>query len=555
MIQGNSIKSKWLVRLVSGAALANALVVASSLASAAHAQDAHPDVAALPAPVPPNPFLAHSASPIAHRNSAQQDSSLVRGPEGPSRAIAEDELDWFFTGPGHYGAYTGVMTKDGRRIDWTSGRDAIIKYDGISHRILATYPLGKGPQYSEQSAQEAMDRVFSAPLEMRPMEALKLSAQIQRGLVGIYSMVDRDGNFIVGDEKGITIYSDTEPGNPDSPIKVVRRWQAPPIEGNLIGINMTYDGWLVFVSEGGDVLVVNRDFSKFHQVKLRHAENAKAFSDRVSNSKGYTWVRNSYAIDQDGGIYVVSAGYLHKVVWTGSKLSIDGKDGAWSEPYPDSTGDGSGATPALMGFGPKEDKLVVFTDGDKVMNVVAYWRDRIPTGWKQLPRSPSRRMAGSVRADMGNPVATSVQTEQATVVSGYGALVVNNSPASIPPGFPPAAKRGLIGFLGADPHFTPHGLQKFEWDPKTRVMKLAWTSQVASPNVVPFVSAKSNLAYTIGARDGHWTFEGIDWSTGSSSFHYKLPGEKYNGFYSGLIQTDEGDIIYGTPFGRARIRK
>ncbi|MCB2062536.1 MAG: hypothetical protein KDE25_03580 [Novosphingobium sp.] len=536
--------------------MALAAVLAATLPCSAFASD-KPNIAALPAPVPPNPYLAPSANPVAHRNSAQQDSSLVRGPEGPSREVAEDELDWFFTGPGHYGAFTGITTQDGRRIDWTSGRDAIIKYDGIGHKLLAAYPIGKGPFYTPQSADAAIAAVFSAPPEARPMEALKLAAQIQRGLVGIYSLVDRDGNFVVGGAKGVTIYGNAEAGNPDSPIKVIRTWQAPPVAGDLVGINMTYDGWLVFVSEGGDVLVVSRDFTKYHSVRLRHAENAEAYAEHVkkNSSPGYTWVRNNYPVDKDGGIYVVSAGYVHKVVWTGEKLSLDPKDGAWCEPYPDSSGNGTGATPALMGFGPNEDHLLTFTDGDRVMNVVAYWRDGIPKDWKQIPGSPSRRMAGMARADMGNPNATDVQTEQATIVSGYGALVVNNAPATVPAGFPPVGKRVLVGLLGADPRFTPHGLQKFEWDPARRELKLAWTSKVASPNVVPFISAASNMVYTMGVRDGQWTLEGINWSTGESSFHRVLPGEKYNGFYSGLIQTDEGDIIFGTPFGRARIRR
>lgn len=506
---------------------------------------------------PVNPYLAPSANPAPHRNSAQQDSSAVRGPEGPTRVIPESDLDWFFTGPGHYGAFTGVKAKDGRRVDWTSGRNAIIKYDGAAHKVLAVYNLGPPPVFTEAQADAALTKIFATPPQDRPIEALKLSAQIQSNLVGIYSMVDRDGRFYVGSDKGVTVYGDSVPGDAESPIKVLKEWAAPATRGKLIGINMTYDGWVVFVSEGGDVIVVNRDFTQHHMISLPHSEQSMAMQEKLrkSGEPTWSWVRNSYAVDEQGGIYIASAGYIHKVVWTGGKLSIAAKDGAWSEPYRDGTGLGTGATPVLMGFGPEEDHLVVFTDGDAVMNVTAYWRDRIPAGWKPPAGAPSPRLAGFARADMGNPNATDVQSEQATVVSGYGALVVNNEPASVPAGYPKLAKRALVGLLGADPRFTPHGLQKFEWNPKTRKMELAWTSDVASPNVVPFVSASSNLAYTMGVREGRWTFEGIDWDTGKSAFHYILPGEKYNGFYSGLIQSDEGDIVFGTPFGRARIKR
>lgn len=505
---------------------------------------------------PVNPWLAPSASPMAHRNSAQQDSSLTRGPEGPTRTLTEDEIDWFFTGPGHYGALTGVPSTNGQRIDWTSGRNAIVKYDSDSYEVLASLQIGAPPFFTEEQGDAALARVFDAPPEGRPMAAAMLAAQIQRDLVGIYSLVDRDGNFIVGEAEGLTMYGSEDPDDPQSDIVVLRTWEAPPINGKLIGINMTYDGWIVLVSEGGDVLLVSRNFAEHRQVRLNHAEaevDAYNTNARESGNPGYTWVRNSYPVDEEGGIYVLSANHVHKVIWNGERLSIDEADGAWTAAYPNSSGFGSGATPALMGFGPEEDHLIAFSDGDDVMNVVVYWRDEIPEGWEQLPGAPSRRMAGSVRADMGNPEATAVQTEQATIVSGYRALVVNNEPASTPPNFPPAARRVLVGLTGADPRFTPHGLQMMQWNPDTDSLELAWTSDVASPNVVPFISAGSGLVYTMGAREGNWTLEGIDWDTGESAFHYVLPGEKYNGFYSGLMQDDNGDILFGTPFGRGRI--
>ena len=50
-----------------------------------------------------------------------------------------------------------------------------------------------------------------------------------------------------------------------------------------------------------------------------------------------------------------------------------------------------------MGFG-DEDRFVVITDGDALMNMVLYWRDEIPRGWQQLDGTPSRRIAGQLPA-------------------------------------------------------------------------------------------------------------------------------------------------------------
>ena len=151
---------------------------------------------------------------------------------------------------------------------------------------------------------------------------------------------------------------------------------------------------------------------------------------------------------------------------------------------------------------------------------------------------------------------SAIQTEQAVVVSGYGALVVNNQPASIPPGFPERAGPVLVGVLGNDCRFTPHGLQKFRWNAKANQLELAWTNkEVASPNTVPFVSVGSNLAYTIGAREGRWTLEGLDWSNGKSRFHYVLPDDNYNALFAGLTMDNAGNLVYGSPFGKIKIKR
>jgi hypothetical protein len=89
---------------------------------------------------------------------------------------------------------------------------------------------------------------------------------------------------------------------------------------------------------------------------------------------------NGFAIDDDGGIYIASQEHMHKVVWTGDGLSIDEDDGAWASPYLNSWGQGTGATPSLMGFG-DEDQFVVMPDGENLMNVVLFWRNGIPQDW------------------------------------------------------------------------------------------------------------------------------------------------------------------------------
>jgi hypothetical protein len=97
-------------------------------------------------------------------------------------------------------------------------------------------------------------------------------------------------------------------------------------------------------------------------------------------------------------------------------------------------------------------------------------------------------------------------------------------------------------------------MQKFEWDPEARELKNAWVNTtISSPNSVPYISLDSNMIYTVGARDGLWTVEGVDFGSGESRFHYVVGGARHNSLFSGVHLDHEGRIIYGNPFGKLRV--
>jgi hypothetical protein len=157
---------------------------------------------------------------------------------------------------------------------------------------------------------------------------------------------------------------------------------------------------------------------------------------------------------------------------------------------------------------------------------------------------------------MGDDTLTSIQTEQSVVTGGYGAFVVNNDPASVPDDFPAAGNRVLVGYAGSDPAFTPIGMQKFEWDPQARRFTEAWVNtDISSANSVPIVSTESDLVYTVGARDGEWTMEAVDWSTGEPAFHYVTGSNRYNTLFSGINLDEDGRLIHTTAFGIVRYER
>ena len=505
---------------------------------------------------PHNPYLADSAVPIGHVDSAQTTSTQIPGPTGPTEALSAEQLTYQHLGPGHFGIAISPKYPDGHRVIWSNGGDRISKLDASTLAVLAELPLpGKVLQTSSEAdaALATLDAEHGAELATT---SVAMAAKYLQGLAGVYYVLDSDNTLFVGGATSIIAYGD-DGQDRSSPVVVKREWAKPTgIGGNFVGVNMTYDGRLALVTDEGWVVTVARDFSSYDAIQLPGAQDAPAHNAAVraagARPGAADWVRNSLAVDEHGGIYVASIDHLHKVVWNGTRLSVDPADGAWSEPYLDGTGNGTGATPALMGFG-KDDRLVVITDGQPVMNVVAFWRDGIPKGWKQLPGAPSRRIAGEQAANMGDPHLAAIQTEQSVVVGGYGALVVNNEPASVPADFPAAGTRVLVGYAGADPAFTPHGIQKFAWNPKARTLRVAWTNRrVASANAVPVVSVGSGIVYTVGVRGGKWALEGVDWRTGRSAFHWTTGSSRYNTLFSGMNVDQQGRIVHTTAFGIVR---
>jgi hypothetical protein len=506
---------------------------------------------------PRNPFLADSEYPITHSNPSQVDSTATPGPTAPSHRLAADEVETALIGPGHFGNFVSGKYPNGHRVIWTNNPRDVVKLDYDTLRVLATYRLTDDPIFTETDAADIKRQLKAGG----PGERLKYAASIvgrmlPSDLASAYTMLARDNTYFVGSSTGIAAYGDSIANDPTSPIVRKRSWTLPAeIPGTVVGVNMTYDGWIVLATDRGIVLTLSRDFTKYHFVWLPHSDEAPAYNARMAEQHrgGYNWIRNSLAVDAQGGIYVAANNWMEKLVWNGRDLSVDEQAGAWTAPYPNGTGTGTGATPVLLGFG-TGDKLVVITDGDPLMRVTLFWRDHIPSGWTAPSTALSARVAGMLPVTMGDPKRQALQSEQAVVVAGWDMVVVNNEPASMPPGLPPAAKGLLISLLGDDPAYTPHGMEKFTWDPHAHRLAEAWTNtEVSSPNCVPYASLGSNRVYTVGFENGDWTLEAVRLDTGASAAAYALGDAGFNTMFSGIYVDAKGRIIYGGMFGSIRL--
>jgi hypothetical protein len=500
---------------------------------------------------PLNPFLADSTYPIGHGDSAQQDAVLTPGPLNPGTVIPSELIEYAPSGPAQFGAYTSGSYSDGRRVFWANGLDRIVKIDFDTFEILTTYWFDGVKRWSSKEADSAIQYFNKSNHGIRATWRAVNEAKKLKDLAGVYTVLDKDNTYFIADKNGtITAYGDKDSADPSSEIIAKRSFSLPPeVTGYTVGMNMTYDGWLIVPTEHGYLVAISRDFKTYHVVKLPKSENAES---KATKPKGFGWVRNSIAIDDDGGIYIASQNHMHKIIWTGAGFSKDINAGAWTAPYSNSWGHGSGATPSLMGFG-DEDQFVVITDGEHLMNVVLFWRNEIPNDWAGLPDFP-RRLAGLQPANMGNLKLRNIQSEQSVVVAGYGALVVNNEPRNIPWWLPSQAKTLLISYLGSSSQHQPYGVQKFIWDPQSRLFVQAWVNPlVSSPSCVPIVSHKSDQVFLIGARNNEWTLEALEWQSGDSAYHSIIGDERYNPFFSGTLLDETGRIHYGSPWGRIRL--
>ncbi len=501
---------------------------------------------------PRNPFLADSVYPLGHGDSGQQDALPVAGPQYPGASLDSSEIQYNHTGPGQFGAYTSSPYPDGRRVIWSNGLDRIVKVDFDSFDTLATYWVEGARRWTEEDAEPAIARFDESNEGITSIFQAFRQASKLRDISSVYTVVDIDNTYYVGNKTGlITAYTDADPNDPASDIIEKATFQLPPeVTGLTVGMNMTFDGWIIIPTEHGYVVAVSRDFKTHHVVRLLHSEGAE---EKATRKTGYGWVRNGVAIDDAGGLYIASQNHMHKAVWTGSRLSTDSADGAWTARYLNSWTHGSGATPSLMGFG-DEDRFVVITDGEPLMNVVLFWRDGIPEGWSAPEGAPDRRIAGMLPAHMGDPDLEKIQSEQSVVVADYGALVVNNVPRNPPWYLPARAQSLLVSYLGSNSRYQPYGVQKFAWDPEQKELRHAWVNkEVSSPSCVPVVSYPSGRVYLIGARNNKWTLEALEWGNGRSAFHTEIGGQRYNPLFSGTEIDDAGHIHYGTPWGRVRL--
>jgi hypothetical protein len=517
---------------------------------------------------PPNPYLAQSYNNQTHWNDGASDSTTLSVARGSYKMTPQ--------------AYRLIPNESGSLMQYTDkvgGTDVYWYWAGFSLRKLkinddftfseiarVDLPV-KLPNYQaispEQRLQQAAQtrKFLDAKDEKGLLDYMQaqpnrmLTATTDQLLGGaIYSLLTRDNAFIGASARRVFRIDQNDPKDPNSGMKLTQEVQLPdalfdnektkrgvgiPVD-TTFGMGMTLNGYLVVNTMGGTVATLDRN-----TLKLIDSYRIEG-SDEV--------FLNSFATgpEVDGGaVYVASNQNMYRlVVDKDGKLHADEASGAWKAPYDRGVrfaavkiADGTGSTPTLMGYGPDEDKLVVFTDGAKKMNLVAMWRDKIPSGWQQKPGTLSPRVADQRPVDMGSTVPT-VQSEQSVAVYDGHAFVVNNIPAEEKPAL---AKSGYyVTMLNGMTRPAASGVAMLKWDSAKDQWNSLWTrTDVGSVSVVPMISGGSRMAVINGvytARQGEGYHIGMDLDTGKTVLEIATGSDPvFNGMYGmafGLVLMD-----------------
>jgi hypothetical protein len=359
---------------------------------------------------------------------------------------------------------------------------------------------------------------------------------------GAYNLLTREGRFIVPRQRDIEVFADSRVGargskqRRDSPIRLVKRFQVPDdafcrSDDAFVGATMTYDGKLALATAQGMIVVMPRK-PKWMTPRNVHVRsiNGKDCSKPSVPTADLEQVSNSIAVDEKGGIYVVTSKRMRKIQWHRRSQRLGS---AWSAPYRTGggggdirLGEGSGSTPSLMGTArdQKGNRLVAITDGEDVMHLDLFYRDGIPRAARHA-EGDDPRLACEHRVDFGDRDATAANSEQSVLVRGNAVVMVNNVLRGAPIGdnVPGPLRNALAALYGGDPRYAPHGVERIDWIPRNGKCRTRWTSNVSIPNGVPTMSQRAGLFYGIGLRRGSFGVRALDFGTGRSRMFAKAP--------------------------------
>ena len=329
---------------------------------------------------------------------------------------------------------------------------------------------------------------------------------------GYFYLDERDRAVVPTTDRHLLVIAET----PAPGFEVVRdvNLNGPLASGDkIVSVLPDWSGRLWFVAQSGRVGTVGRD------------------DDTVKVHDTGETISNSFAVDEEGGVYIVTDGALYRF-----DAAADGAPQVtWRQPYdnvgtqkPGQSSRGSGTTPTLGTNG-----TVAITDNADPMNVVVYHRGRSVSGPREICRQA-----------VFDPGAGA--TDNSLIMAGTSIVVENNYGYS----GPATTQNG---------NSTAPGVERVDYDIDARTCRKVWESEERSPTVVPKLSLANGLVYVYTKEpqddgDDVWYLTAIDFRTGRTVFK-ALGGEGlgHNNNYAPVTLGPDGSAYIGVLGGLVRV--
>lgn len=241
-------------------------------------------------------------------------------------------------------------------------------------------------------------------------------------------------------------------------------------------------------------------------------------------------ITNSFAVDEDGGVYIVTDRALYRFEAAGSgrpKVIWRKRYRNSGEQKPGQVDDGSGTTPTVMGR-----KYVAITDNADPMNVVVYRRGREVNGGRQVCRQSVFKRGASATDN------SLIATERSIVVeNNYGYTG------------PSSTENGGV---------TEPGVERVDLDRDGHGCDTKWKSDVISPTVVPKLSLANGLVYVYTKNrdpDDPWYLTALSFRSGKTIYR-RLSGTGlgFNNNYAPISIGPDGTAYVGALGGLVALR-
>ncbi len=509
---------KTLIRRVAlaGATGAGALAMALAFAGAVKAEPVVP-IPSVAVPAPP-PFVGAAARPNPVRGIPSTPRNPFMAPNGES----EIHDDGWQTDVSTWG---GPLGRSPKTISSQVLRDCgSITFDRQG-RVVSVCVGVSGPQlYMFDPNTLATLATYSLP----PRQSVPTNT-FQDFTGGGYFYLDNQDRVVTSTTtKHILVIAET-PGSPG--FSLVHDYDLTSVVNSAEKITSALPdshGLLWFVTKtDGVVGTLNLASGAIHAVHLGSGSNGE--------------IENSFATDQNGGVYIDTNRKLYRFgAGPGGVPRI-----VWQVTYPNSgeskpgqVDDGTGTTPTVMPGG-----YVNITDNADPMNIMVYRTAAHPFKW--VRRHGHRRRVALARQICRFPIFNkgSSADENSIIAAGRSMIAEDNY--------------GYTGPTSVESKTTTPGIVRVDLNANGRGCHRVWTSAaVATPTVVSKLALATGLLYTYtvdSSNDWYWT--ALDFRTGKVVYKsYAGTGIGYNNNYAGISIGPSGAEYLGSLGGIMSLR-